>query len=369
VNANGARELAGHGERREEHSAGPGWGLVLGGGGSVGSAYIAGALQALDEFGLDARSAGLVVGTSAGAFAGARIRLGDRPEALLSLAEATPDKSGEIRHFEPAWENPAELARRMVGTSGVLARAYFRAPLPLPPPAVSAAFPPGLFRVHNYPRVRQLLPVSWPEDPCWAVVVDLATGRRHALGSRPGHLNLPFRDAVMASCAVPGFYEPVRMNGTMYVDGGLGSSTHLDLAVRHGCHKVICIVPMGYQGGMPSFSHRVLRRVAVQGVRHELGRIGRRAQDVLIIQPPTEDLEVHGKNVLRGSGNEAVAERAYAQTRALLTVKQAARFIESAAGSAAALTGVHRGSSGPCGSSPARRRTRLTAGRHRKTGR
>ena len=312
--------------------AGPGWGLVLGGGGSVGSAYIAGTLQALNEFGLDARSAGLVVGTSVGAIAGARIRLGDRPEALLSLAEATPDESGQYRHFEPAWENSGELARRVVGTSGVVARAYFRTPLPLPAPVVSAMFPPGLFRVRNHPRVQQLLPLSWPADPCWAMVVDLATGKRRALGSRPRHLSLSFRDAVMASCAVPGFYEPVRMNGTMYVDGGLRSTSHLDLAVRHGCHKVICIVPMGYQGGgTAGFSHRILRRVAVQGVRRELARIGRRAEDVLVIQPPVEDLGVHGKNVLRGAGNAVVMERAYAQTRKLLSVRQTARFIESAA--------------------------------------
>lgn len=324
MNDDPARDPAGQG-------TGPGWGLVLGGGGSVGSAYIAGALQALDEFGLDARSAALMVGTSGGAVTGARIRLGDRPEALLSLAEATPDESGQYRHFEPAWEDYGELVRRVVGTSGVVARAYFSAPLPLPSPALSALFPPGLFRVHDHPRVQQLLPVSWPAEPCWLVAVDLATGRRHALGSRPRHLSLPFRDAVMASCAVPGFYEPVRMNGTMYVDGGLRSTTHLDLAVRYGCRKVICIVPMGYQGGgTPRFSHRMLRRVAVQGVRRELARIGPRAQDVLLIQPPTEDLDVHGKNVLRGTGNAVVMERAYAQTCKLLGVLQTARFIESA---------------------------------------
>jgi NTE family protein len=325
VNADPAREA-------DSQDADPGWGLVLGGGGSVGSAYISGALRALDEFGLDANSAGLIVGTSAGAFSGARIRLGDAPADLMILAEATPTESGQVRHFEPAWENSAELARRVVGTSGVVARAYFRAPLPLPVPAVSTLFPPGLFRIHDHARIQQLLPATWPAGPLWAVAVDLATGRRHALGSRPRHLDLSFRDAVLASCAVPGFYEPVRMNGIMYVDGGLRSTSHLDLAIRHGCSKVICIVPMGYQGGgVRNFSDRVLRRVAVRGVRRELARIGARAQDVLVIQPPVQDLEVHGKNVLRGTENEAVAERAYAQTRELLTLRQTARFIESAA--------------------------------------
>jgi hypothetical protein len=75
----------------------------------------------------------------------------------------------------------------------------------------------------------------------------------------------------------------------------------------------------------------VLRRVALQGVRRELARIGARAQDVLVIQPPVQDLEVHGKNALRGTENGAVAERAYAQARELLTLRQTARFVESAA--------------------------------------
>jgi NTE family protein len=218
----------------------PGWGLVLGGGGAVGTAYIAGVLLALEEHGLDARTAGLVVGTSAGAFVGARIRLGDRSAQLLALADATP-AAGQAAdsHFEKAWSSPAELSRRLVGTAGVLARSFLRAPLPLPSQNLSRIFPPGLFRVKNQARLSELLPDEWPADPIWSVALDLGQSKRVALGSEPEHFALPFRDTVLASCAVPGFYEPVRMNGTMYVDGGVRSTTHLDLAIRNGCHKVI----------------------------------------------------------------------------------------------------------------------------------
>jgi hypothetical protein len=54
---------------------------------------------------------------------------------------------------------------------------------------------------------------------------------------------------------------------------------------------------------------------------------------VLVIQPRVADLEVHGRNMLRGAANGAVAERAYAQTCELLTGEQTALFIESAAAS------------------------------------
>ena len=52
-------------------------GLVLGAGGVTGGAYIAGALAALEnDLGFDARSADVIVGTSAGALIGALLRSG-----------------------------------------------------------------------------------------------------------------------------------------------------------------------------------------------------------------------------------------------------------------------------------------------------
>ena len=39
-------------------------------------------------------------------------------------------------------------------------------------------------------------------------------------------------DAVAASCAIPGFYHPVEIDGRRYVDGGMRSTSNLDLADR-----------------------------------------------------------------------------------------------------------------------------------------
>jgi NTE family protein len=315
----------------------PGWGLVLGGGGAIGTAYVAGVLRALEETGLDPRTAGLVVGTSAGAAVGARIRLGDTAEQVLALADAAPREpaSSGAEHYERAWTTRTELVRRTVGSGGVVARSLLRAPLPLPSQWVAEQFPAGLFRVRDQARFASLFPPTWPDRPLWLVAFDLRKRRRTALGSRPQHLDLPLGSAVMASCAVPGFYPPVTMNGTMYVDGGVTSTTHLDLAIRHGCRRVICIAPLGYT---PSTARvparqRMLRRVAVRGIRRELSRIGARALDVLVVQPAADDLALHGSNLLRGSGNDGVAERAYEQTLFLLTSAPAGRFLDEAAAS------------------------------------
>jgi NTE family protein len=46
-------------------------------------------------------------------------------------------------------------------------------------------------------------------------------------------------DAVAASCAVPGVWPPVTINGHRYIDGGVRSGTNADLAI--GCDRVLVI--------------------------------------------------------------------------------------------------------------------------------
>src|ERR671929_61051 len=50
-------------------------------------------------------------------------------------------------------------------------------------------------------------------------------------------------DAVAASCAIPGFYPPVTIGGRRYVDGGLYSTSNLDLLRDEGLDLVICLNP------------------------------------------------------------------------------------------------------------------------------
>jgi len=133
--------------------AASGWTLALGGGGSLGIAFMSGVLTALDEEGVRPASADLVIGTSGGAVAGAALRKGLSPELLLSMAKAAPDDEGRTggrgRHYEPAWDSRQEFVRRCLGASAVMARSYLRAPLPVPGRSVQERFPGGLFRPRN----------------------------------------------------------------------------------------------------------------------------------------------------------------------------------------------------------------------------
>src|SRR5258708_5386455 len=76
-----------HRTRAPRVPAPPRIGLVLGAGGAVGGAFHAGVLSTLaDELGWDARTAEVVVGTSAGSATGAILRAGLSPDDLARRA-------------------------------------------------------------------------------------------------------------------------------------------------------------------------------------------------------------------------------------------------------------------------------------------
>ena len=77
----------------------------------------------------------------------------------------------------------------------------------------------------------------------WAVACDYRSGRRVPFG----RIDAPRADiaqAVAASCAIPGFYRPVGINGRRYVDGGVCSVSNLDLVAGRGLDLVICLNPL-----------------------------------------------------------------------------------------------------------------------------
>lgn len=71
--------------------------------------------------------------------------------------------------------------------------------------------------------------------PFVAVVTDLENGE--TVGLKEGNI----AHAVRASCAVPGFFKPVEINGRLYVDGGTTSPTSVDIARKLGAKRIIAI--------------------------------------------------------------------------------------------------------------------------------
>lgn len=162
--------------------------LVLGGGGIKGFAHI-GVLKALEERGIQPS---LYAGTSIGAMIAAAAVGGMTPEELARRAESLRRRDlFRINHF-------GMLMDRMKSQS-----IYLEEPLRA---LTNAIVPEGTFTdLHK---------------PLLVNTVDLERGTRVVWGL-PGLRDVEVRDAVYASCSLPGFFPPGKVDGRMCVDGGV----------------------------------------------------------------------------------------------------------------------------------------------------
>jgi NTE family protein len=120
-------------------------------------------------------------------------------------------------------------------------------------------------------------------------------------------------DAVAASCAVPGVWPPITINGRRYVDGGIGSPANVDLAA--GCAAVVVLAPI-------AASFRREGRASTQLAALPAGT--RR----LMVTPDAEARRTIGRNVLDPARRPGSARAGLAQAAGLV---QAVRSVWDAA--------------------------------------
>ena len=305
-------------------TAAPRVGLVLGAGGIAGGAFHAGVLAALhDATGWDARDASVVVGTSAGSLAGAGLRAGLSPADMLARATDRPLSPEGARLLGRVSAPPrisplrprrqANLPQQLLATlTRAAARPFAARPLAifaglLPEGAVStdiisegvAAFDTG----------------RWPEDPVWVCAVRQSDGRRVVFGRGDRQVTLP--DAVAASCAIPGFFEPVTIDGAAYIDGGVHSPTNADVLRRSDLSLDLVLVssPMSITGrGFRLAGDQPARRWARALLDLEARRLRRAGVHVLAFQPTAGDATVMGVNAMDPSRRTDIARQAYEST-------------------------------------------------------
>ena len=301
-------------------------GLVLGGGGLVGMAYHAGALQALHEEGYDAASSEFLLGTSAGSIIAAYLAFGWAQTDFYEYAHGRhanawkdPSDAGEAQRqmFEPLWKNRRERVQRSVGSLYALAssKGILKRLDGVVPAAVRRSFPAGLYSTQrSRERLREELGTEWPARHVSVVGVDLYSGQRRAFNSKEAS-PVPFADAVLASTAIPGVFPPVQLDGKQYVDGGAYSATSLDLAAEAGCESIVCIAPLGYrnEGALLAPDPRLwpamlTRSLFARSLRREVKDARRDGVDVLVLRPWIDDLKDLGTNAMRQFDRGPVAD-------------------------------------------------------------
>jgi NTE family protein len=157
---------------------------------------------------------------------------------------------------------------------------------------------------------RPLFGSDWPARELWLSAVRLRNGRRVVFGregSPPAHV----ADAVAASCAIPGFFEPVTIGGDAYVDGGAHSPTNADLLAGRELDLVIVSSPMSAAGKRlrPSLDLPA-RRLCRLYLGQEAARIRRRGVPVLAFQPTADDLAAMGLNAMDPAKRAPVTKQA-----------------------------------------------------------
>ena len=315
-------------------------GVVLGAGGTVGLAYEAGALMALKELGgLDAADADLLVGTSAGSIVAAHLRSGWSVEDLWRSARGeqpnllgVTDEEAARRRDEllpPAFASPLDATLRVIGSGWIVGRSLVRWPMPQVP-GLTWALPSGLLKMSPSNDVfAESLQETWPEREVYLSAVDTISGRRVVFG-RPGSPRATLHQAVMASCAVPGVFAPVRVGRRLLVDGGIHSTTHLDLAVKGGCDLVITVVPMAFTPkDPPNVVHQLLRRVPTRQAAKESAYARARDVEVLMLRPTAAEVDLHGVNFLRRDQWSEIAGAAYQSTAAALATERFGTALEA----------------------------------------
>ena len=292
--------------------------LALAGGGPLGAIHEIGALCALEEALEGMAFTGLrhYVGVSAGGFIAAALANGLRPRELCTafIENEGPDR------FDPAW-----LAQPAFGE-------FLRRAARLP--ALGAALPTGLLSSETIQR-RLAAALSRPgrsndfrhlRARLAVVATDLDTGGAVAFGT-PGLDAVPISRAVQASCALPGLFPPVRIDGRCFVDGALAKTLHASVALEQGVDLLLCINPLVpftardlASAGLPAVLGQGLRTLIHSRLALAMKHYARAYPhtDIVLLEPDPADGEWQQAQVFGYGQRRRLAEHAYRSTRAWL---------------------------------------------------
>ena len=257
--------------------------LVLCGGGATGAAYEVGVLAGLEASipGFRVEAFDIFVGTSAGAliatFMASGVSVTRFFNALVTSDDFFPLRRSDVYGFDSG-ETLAKI--------GHIARFVFRTTLiarhdpvgflnGVDPAALSRALPDGLFSLRAYQRFierfmeRNDLPRYFEQIDAHLLIPanNLDTAHREVFG-RGYRLDAGLSQAIIASSAIPLFFNPVRIGDSDLIDGGSGKVAHVDLAHAAGATHTLVINPV-----VPWNLDRRLTQMSLQG--EELGELVR----------------------------------------------------------------------------------------------
>jgi NTE family protein len=304
--------------------------LVLGGGGFTGGVYEIGALRALDLLTVNRtiNDFDVYVGTSTGAFVGAMAANGVTPAEMMRAVDRrrstpfpdfklgsllAPNVAGFARSAVALPVRAAQLLGGVASNLGQISAMDVVLGL-------ADGLPSGAYTGAGIERyLRDVLSEADRSDDfrtlaaeLYITATDLDTCERVVFGT-DGWDDVPISTAVRASTALPMVYAPVTVRDRELVDGGIVSTTNLDIAVGAGAKFIVVVNPLvpyvndfktkirtltGTRTrhvsdmGFPQIGYQVFKLVAYQRL-HEMARQWEQRYpgvDIVLIEPEPDDV-------------------------------------------------------------------------------
>jgi predicted acylesterase/phospholipase RssA len=325
--------------------------LVLGGGGFTGGVYEMGALRAFDLLAVNrtVNDFDIYVGTSAGAFVAGMLANGITPEEMfrvLDKALPSPIENASLRtllrpNYRGFASRLAVLPLRVAATARRLAANIGEISMVDVVMGLAEGLPTGVYHNRGIEKyVRNVL--SDPDrsndfrelsNELRIVATDLDTCERIVFGDGEWD-SVPISRAVAASGALPIVYEPYELRGRQLIDGGIISTTNVDVAVEAGAKFIVVVNPLvpyvnDFEAriptvfgsrvrrvsdmGMPAIGNQAFRllaharlHMAVQSWRERFPEV-----DIILIEPEFDDELMFGTSILDYSSRLQIAKHGF----------------------------------------------------------
>jgi NTE family protein len=330
--------------------------LVLGGGGFTGGVYEIGALRALDLLAVNStvNNFDIYVGTSAGSFVAGMLSNGITPDEMMQvLNKRVPSELEDLdldKVLRPNYLGFLQKAAALPLRGAELAQALLRvreiSAMDLGV-ALAEMLPTGLYSgsgVGDY--VEGVLADTGTNDfrlmdrELYITATDLDTTERIVFGEK-GWADVPISKAIECSTALPMIYKPVELKGRQMVDGGIRSTTNVDIAVEHGAKFIVVVNPIvpyvnDFEKTIPTMLGTRVRRVSDMGmpaIANQTFRIMSHARlhqaveqwkekypgvDIILIEPEPNDELMFGTPIMDYSQRLRIARHGFESVTAKL---------------------------------------------------